>query len=167
MRVYNLFLSPGLTYFVFLNSEIGPLSDVGDLNVPDSTQDPLPPPRPVADEVMVSHGAHSAIATKSTVTQTEGGVKPVDMMAESEPCSPALQSSAVIVLTGQSLPYTIGKKTENKNICCTVSSFFSRHRLGKVLFWFWIRPAIKIKFLLMIYLLDLFTIPVFLGSRMF
>jgi hypothetical protein len=152
---------------ILLNSEIGPLSDVGDLTVPDTTQDPLPPSRPVANEVMTSDEAHSAVATKNTVTQTEGGVKPVDMMAEAEPCSPALQSSAVIHLTGQSLPYTIGKKTENKNIFCTVSSFFSRHRLGKVLFWFWIRPAIKIKFLLMLYLLGLFTVPAFLGSRMF
>jgi len=95
---------------ILLNSEIGPLSDVGDLTVPDSTQDPLPPSRPVANEVMTSDEAHSAVATKNTVTQTEGGVKPVDMMAEAEPCSPALQSAAVIDLTGQSLPYTIGKK---------------------------------------------------------
>jgi hypothetical protein len=91
----------------FFISEIGPLSDVGDLTVPDSTQDPLPPSRPVADEVMMSVEAHSAIAAKITVTQTEGG-----LMAEAEPCSPALQSSAVIDLTGQSLPYTIGKKAK-------------------------------------------------------
>ncbi len=103
----TFFLSPNLTCFLFLNSEIGPLSDVGDLTVPDSTQDPLPPSRPVADEVIVSHGAHSAIATKNIVTQTEGGV-----MAEAAACSPALQPSAVIHLTGQSLPYTIGKKTK-------------------------------------------------------
>jgi hypothetical protein len=97
----------------FLNSEIGPLSDVGDLTVPDSTQDPLPPSRPVANEIMTSDEAHSAIAAKNTVTQTEGGVnKPMDVMAEAEPCSPALQSSSVIDLTGQSLPFTIGKKTK-------------------------------------------------------
>ncbi len=103
---------PWSNFFFF--SEIGPLSDVADLTVPDSTQDPLPTSRPVADEVMVSHGAHSAIATKSTVTQTEGGVvKPMDVMAEAESCSPALQSSAVIDLTGQSLPFTIGKKQKH------------------------------------------------------
>ncbi len=101
--------------FCVLNSEIGPLSDVGDLTVPDSTQDPLPTSRTVADEIMTSDEAHSAIATKNTVTQTEG-----DVMAEAAGCSPALQSSAVIDLTGQSLPYTIGKKTENKNICYVV-----------------------------------------------
>jgi hypothetical protein len=85
---------------------------VGDLTVPDSTQDPLPPSRPLASEVMTSDEAHSAIATKSTVTQTEGGVKPMDVMAEAAACSPALQPSAVIHLTGQSLPYTIGKKAK-------------------------------------------------------
>jgi hypothetical protein len=121
--------------FLFLNSEIGPLSDVGDLTVPDSTQDPLPPSRPVASEVLTSDESHSAIATKNTVTQTEGGVNPVDVITVAEPCSPALQSAVVIDLTGQSLPYTIGKKTKNKNICCTVRyrAFFSRHRINNVL----------------------------------
>ncbi len=97
--------------FCVLNSEIGPLSDVGDLTVPDSTQDPLPTSAGrITSEVMTSDEAHSAIAAKSTVTQTEGGVKPMDVMVEAEACSSALQSAAVIDLTGQSLPYTIGKK---------------------------------------------------------
>jgi hypothetical protein len=98
---------------------------VGDLTVPDSTQDPLPPSRPVANEVMTSAESHSAIATKSTVTQTEGGVnKPMDVITEAEPCSPALQSSTVIDLTGQSLPYTIGKKTETYRILYGTALFF-------------------------------------------
>jgi hypothetical protein len=87
---------------------------MGDLTAPDSTQDPLPTSRHVASKVTTSAEAHSASAAKNTVTQTESGVKPMDVMAEAAACSPTLQASAVIELTGQSLPYTLGKKNNNR-----------------------------------------------------